>query len=101
MIFQALVKSEKLDLNTLSETEHIIQYIITLTLTDNNKYAYAKLSIVPMAVSNIINLYQTFKTLSKKQSNNNLQFEHLSKGYSVTGILNYLLGKPSDRNAEE
>ena len=58
MIFQALVKSEKLSLNTLSETGHIIQK--ALTLIDNNQCADAKLSIVPTkptVISNIINLY--------------------------------------------
>ena len=57
MIFQALVKSEKLNLNTLSDTGHIIQK--ALILIDNNQYADAMLSIVPTkptVISNIINL---------------------------------------------
>ena len=58
MIFQALVKSEKLNLNTLSEIGHIIQK--ALTLIDNNQYADAKLSIVPTKPAVLYRTLSTF-----------------------------------------
>ena len=62
MIFQALVKSEKLNLNTLSDTGHIIQK--ALILIDNNHYADAMLSIVPTKPTVILNIINSYGSKS-------------------------------------
>jgi hypothetical protein len=58
MIFQALVKSNYIDLAALTETGHMIA--TALQLIENNQYADAKVAVLttqPRALSNCINLY--------------------------------------------
>ena len=105
MIFQALVKSEKLNLNTLSETGHIIQK--ALTLIDNNQYADAKLSIVstkPTVISNIINLYGSESDYFVKHLRPYLKIRARRICPKPVQLLEFsaiILRNPSDRNAEK